>query len=72
MINFLALLGWHPERDREVLSREELVAEFDLSRAQKGGAVLNEDKLKWLNANYLKKMDAATFIEALRPLNSLH
>lgn len=67
LVNFLALLGWHPEKDREVLSREELIAEFKLERAQKGGAVFNEEKLRWLNAHYLKTMDAKAFLEAAKP-----
>ncbi|MDO8557290.1 MAG: glutamate--tRNA ligase [Candidatus Jorgensenbacteria bacterium] len=67
MVNFLALLGWHPERDREVLSRAEIVSEFSLKRVQKASAVYNEEKLNWLNANYLKNMDANKFIEVLKP-----
>ncbi len=59
MVNFLALLGWHPSaRDAsEVLSFDELVAQFNLERVQKGGAVLDGNKLNWLNKQYLKKKD---------------
>jgi len=56
MINFMALLGWHPEKDREVVSVEEAVEEFSLKGVQKGGAVLNEDKLDWYNTHYIKNM----------------
>jgi len=42
MLNFLALLGWHPRGDKEVLSREELIAEFDIDRVQQSGAIFNE------------------------------
>lgn len=66
VFNFLALLGWHPERDREVLSRDELMHEFSLKRVQKSSAIFNEEKLNWLNAHYLKNMDAGEFIESLR------
>jgi len=55
LINFLGLLGWHPKDEREVLSLEELIKEFDLVRVQKAGAVFNIDKLNWLNAQYIKK-----------------
>lgn len=56
VLNFLVLLGWHPEKDREVLSRDEMIQEFSLKRVQKGGAVFNLDKLVWLNARYIKNM----------------
>ncbi|OGG42814.1 glutamate--tRNA ligase [Candidatus Jorgensenbacteria bacterium RIFCSPLOWO2_12_FULL_42_11] len=56
LINFLALMGWHPEEDREVLSMEELVNEFSLKRIQKGGAVFNLEKLDWLNGQYIMKL----------------
>lgn len=59
MVNFLALLGWHPKNDREVLSAAELVEEFDLARVQKAGAIFNPEKLDWLNAQYLKKLSDA-------------
>lgn len=56
LINFLALLGWHPEKDREVLSIEELINEFNLKRIQKGGAIFNLEKLDWLNGQYIMKL----------------
>jgi glutamyl-tRNA synthetase len=59
MINFLALLGWHPRGDKEVLSREELIAEFDIDRVQQSGAVFNEEKLDWLNREHIKAMPIA-------------
>lgn len=57
MVNFLALLGWHPSASdaSEVLSFDDLVAQFRLERVQKGGAVLDANKLNWLNRQYLKK-----------------
>jgi glutamyl-tRNA synthetase len=59
MINFLALLGWHPHGDKEMLSREELIAEFDIDRVQQSGAVFNEEKLDWLNREHIKAMPIA-------------
>lgn len=56
MINFLALLGWHPEGDKEIFTREELIAEFKLERIQRSGAQLGDDKLDWLNKEHLKLM----------------
>lgn len=57
LVNFIALLGWHPKEDREILSRGELIAEFDLGRVQKAGAVFNIEKLDWLNAQYIRQAD---------------
>lgn len=56
ILNFLALLGWHPASDNEILTLEEIIKEFDLERVQKGGAVFNLKKLDWLNSQYLRKM----------------
>ncbi len=56
LVNFLALLGWHPKDDREVLPIKDLIDEFDLARVQQAGAVFNEEKLEWLNREHLKAM----------------
>ncbi|MEY2671740.1 MAG: hypothetical protein RL687_157, partial [Candidatus Parcubacteria bacterium] len=56
MINFLAFLGWNPGGDRDVLSVSEISNEFDITRIQKAGAQFNDDKLDWLNKEYLKKL----------------
>ncbi|TSA45481.1 glutamate--tRNA ligase [bacterium] len=65
VINFMALMGWHPEKDREVLSREEIIAEFSFKRVQKSGAVFNPEKLDWLNAHYIKNSPLDEFVESL-------
>jgi nondiscriminating glutamyl-tRNA synthetase len=67
LMNFLAFLGWHPKGDSDVLSQDELIAQFDLARVQKAGAVFNQEKLDWLNREYLKKMSDAEIAEAARP-----
>jgi glutamyl-tRNA synthetase len=67
MINFLALLGWHPAGDQEIFSIDELIEKFNLKRAQKAGAVFNREKLDWLNGEYLKKLSAAEIAERLKP-----
>lgn len=61
VVNFLAFLGWHPEGDRELYSLDELIQIFSLERVQKGGAVFDTEKLKWLNREYLRKLDPAAF-----------
>lgn len=66
MINFIALLGWHPEHDREIITCEEFLREFSLERVQKGGAVFDLDKLNWLNKEHIKKLDLKTLAELVR------
>jgi glutamyl-tRNA synthetase len=56
MINFLALLGWSPGDDRELMSREELIQSFALDGISGGNAVFNTEKLDWMNAQYLARM----------------
>jgi glutamyl-tRNA synthetase len=56
MVNFLALLGWSPGDDRELMTREELTASFSLDGISGGNAVFNSDKLDWMNAQYLARL----------------
>ena len=58
MINFLALIGWNPGTEQELFTREELIAAFDINRIHAAGAVLNEEKLSWMNRQHLLKKDA--------------
>jgi len=62
LLNYLAFLGWNPGDDREYLSREELVAAFDLSRVQKGSAVFDEVKLLSVNQHWMRTLPDADFI----------
>jgi glutamyl-tRNA synthetase len=57
MFNFLALLGWSPGDDREVFTREELVAVFSLESISGGNAVFNPEKLEWFNAQHIAALD---------------
>lgn len=68
LVNFLALLGWHPEGDTELMSVEELTAAFDLSRVQKGGAKFDEAKLLWFNREHLKRFSDGDFLMAVKEL----
>ncbi|MFZ2832068.1 MAG: glutamate--tRNA ligase family protein, partial [Minisyncoccia bacterium] len=56
ILNFVALMGWNPGNDQEILSLEDMVKLFTLEKVQKGGAVWNSDKLKWLNKHYMKSL----------------
>ncbi len=58
MVNFLALLGWSPGDDREVLTRADLMAHFSLDRVLKKSSVFDFEKLQWLNGRYLAEADA--------------
>lgn len=53
-INFLALLGWSPSDDKEILSLEEMVQEFDLHKVHKAGARFSKEKAEWFNHQYLQ------------------
>ncbi len=55
--NYLALLGWNPGDDREIFSMEELINSFEIERVQKGGAIFDEEKLKWINKEHIKRID---------------
>ena len=52
-MNMVALLGWSPANDREILSLEEMAKEFDLNKVHKAGARFSPDKAKWFNQQYL-------------------
>jgi len=67
MTNFLALLGWSPGDDREVMSREELVAAFSLDGISGGNAIFSLDKLEWFNQQYIGRMRAAEILDRLAP-----
>lgn len=72
MVNFLGLMGWHPRGDREILSRDEMIAEFELERIQQAGAVFNEEKLDWLNREHIKTMPIAEVAELAAPFFAKH
>lgn len=67
VLNFLVLLGWHPEKDREILSLEEMIEEFNLKRVQKAGAIFNQEKLNWLNVHYIKNTPIDELLNYLKP-----
>jgi glutamyl-tRNA synthetase len=63
LYNFLALLGWNPGDDREILSRDEMIRLFTVDRLNASPAVFDREKLWWMNAQYLSLLN----FEALRP-----
>jgi len=67
LVNFLALLGWSPGEDREILSREEMEREFSLERIGASPSVFDPEKLLWMNAQYMARMPAEELLERARP-----
>ncbi|MBI5421205.1 MAG: glutamate--tRNA ligase [Parcubacteria group bacterium] len=68
LFNFIALLGWHPSiSDAELLTQEELIEQFDISRVQKAGAIFDIEKLNWMNAHYVKEKTPEELVVLLTP-----
>ena len=67
IVNFIALLGWSPEDNREIFTLDELIKEFDYHRISKSPAVFDVVKLRWMNGEYIKAMDTDRFYEMAEP-----
>ncbi len=67
IVNFVALLGWSPADNQEIMSLDELVEKFDYHHMNKSPAVFDFTKLKWMNGEYIKKMDFDAFYEKALP-----
>lgn len=65
--NYIALLGWSPGDNREIFSLQELIAAFSIERISKSPAIFDYDKLKWMNGEYIKVMDAQAFLQHAIP-----
>ncbi|MCR5000539.1 MAG: glutamate--tRNA ligase [Lachnospiraceae bacterium] len=67
VVNFVALLGWSPEDNQEIMSLDELIRKFDYTHMSKSPAVFDFTKLKWMNGEYIKAMDFDKFYEKALP-----
>ncbi len=67
VVNFVALLGWSPESNEEIFSLDELVKAFDYRHISKSPAVFDYTKLKWMNGEYIKKMDEDEYLKLAMP-----
>lgn len=67
VLNYLALLGWSPGNDQEVMSTETIIAAFDLDRINVSNAVFDEQKLEWMNGQYIYAMSDEELCERLIP-----
>lgn len=67
VVNYIALLGWSPEDNTEIMSLDELIEKFDYHHINKSPAVFDIVKLKWMNGEYIKAMDNEKFYELAMP-----
>ncbi|MBB3187398.1 glutamate--tRNA ligase [Microbacter margulisiae] len=68
VINFLALLGWHPETDQEIFTMQELIEQFSFERCSKSGAKFDFEKAKWFNHHYLQQKPVSELVAAFQPV----
>lgn len=72
VVNFLALLGWNPGDDSEIMSMEQLIAKFSLSHCSKSGAKFDYEKGKWFNHEYLQKLPDNDLATLFKPILKEH
>ena len=72
MINFIALLGWHPNDDQEIFDINFLVKNFSIKKIQKSGAIFDIKKLNWMNSVYIKELDIKEFIILFNQIHPNH
>ncbi len=70
-VNFLALLGWSPADDKEILSLQEMSQEFDLHKLHKAGARFSKEKAEWFNHQYLQKKTDEEVLEMLMSIDQV-
>lgn len=67
LLNFLVLLGWSPEGEEEIFTKEQVVEQFSLSRVSKSPSVFDQEKLKWMNNHYIKQQPVERIVELCLP-----
>lgn len=72
VVNFLALLGWNPGDDSEIMSMEQLIAKFSLSHCSKSGAKFDYEKGKWFNHEYLQNLPDNDLAALFKPILKEH
>ena len=72
VVNFLALLGWNPGDNREVMTREELIEAFSLDKCSKSGAKFDFEKGKWFNHRYLQEAPVERIAALFTPVLEQH
>ncbi|MFW5984643.1 MAG: glutamate--tRNA ligase [Halanaerobiaceae bacterium] len=67
LFNFLALLGWSPGEEEEILTKEEILEQFELSAVNKSAAVFDIEKLNWMNGKYIREADLDRIVDLSLP-----
>jgi glutamyl-tRNA synthetase len=67
MVNFLALLGWNPGGDKEIMTKDELISLFDIAKIHKAGAMFNDEKLLWMNKEHIKLQSPDVQLKSVKP-----
>ncbi len=67
LVNFVAFLGWNPKTEQEIFSMGELIAQFDLAKINNSGAVLDINKLDWMNGTYIRQMSSDALLDLVAP-----
>ncbi len=57
LVNYIALVGWSPEDNKEIMTMDEMIESFSFERVSKSGGVFDVDKLNWVNSHYIKEAD---------------
>lgn len=65
LLNYLVLLGWSPGSNREVFKLDQLIQEFSIKRINKTNACFDPEKLKWLSAEHIRRLDVETYLNQL-------
>ena len=71
LLNFIALVGWAPGQDREILTREQLIELFALAGVQKTPGKFDRKKLAWMNGEYIRKATLDRLVEAMHSFNEV-
>ncbi len=67
LINFVAFLGWNPKTEQEVFTMNDLIAQFDLDKVNRAGAIFDLNKLDWMNSLYIRATDNSALADQLMP-----
>lgn len=72
LINFIALLGWNPGTEQEIFSLQEMIQLFSIEHVHKAGAVFDVEKLRWMNAQYIKSQSLDEVVNGCLPFLAAH
>ena len=67
VVNFIALLGWSPGDDREIMSIDQIIEAFSLERINPTNAIFDTEKLRWMNGEYIRACDDHRLVDLVRP-----